>query len=297
MGGPLPGAGRSLPVLAQVAPGEIASRLPAAPRSSPSRSRRCCATSTRCCCPASPTGSTRATSPTSPPASSRAGDPRRAARGDAQLGRDPVADRAGLDRARGRRARLGRALLGLPAGWHGHIEDTASTSTLAAIIAAREATGRDLVVCSEQAHSSVDKAARMLGDAAAQGPVDDGVPAARRRARRSARARRSSSPRSARPRRRPSIRSRRSPTRASAAGAWLHVDAAYAGTAMVCPELRWAFDGVDRADSAGGQRAQVDADADGLLAAVDRAPRRAARARSAWCPSSCAPRTPRTRCR
>jgi aromatic-L-amino-acid decarboxylase len=35
----------------------------------------------------------------------------------------------------------------------------------------------------------------------------------------------------------------------SAAGAWLHVDAAYAGTAMVCPEHRWAFAGVDRADS------------------------------------------------
>jgi aromatic-L-amino-acid decarboxylase len=33
------------------------------------------------------------------------------------------------------------------------------------------------------------------------------------------------------------------------AGAWLHVDAAYAGGAMVCPELRWAFDGVDLADS------------------------------------------------
>ena len=33
------------------------------------------------------------------------------------------------------------------------------------------------------------------------------------------------------------------------AGTWLHVDAAYAGTAMVCPEFRWAFDGVDRADS------------------------------------------------
>jgi aromatic-L-amino-acid decarboxylase len=32
-------------------------------------------------------------------------------------------------------------------------------------------------------------------------------------------------------------------------GAWLHVDAAYAGAAMVCPEFRWAFDGVERADS------------------------------------------------
>jgi aromatic-L-amino-acid decarboxylase len=35
----------------------------------------------------------------------------------------------------------------------------------------------------------------------------------------------------------------------AAAGTWLHVDAAYAGSAMVCPELRWAFAGVDRADS------------------------------------------------
>jgi aromatic-L-amino-acid decarboxylase len=33
------------------------------------------------------------------------------------------------------------------------------------------------------------------------------------------------------------------------AGAWLHVDAAYAGSAMVCPEFRWAFAGVERADS------------------------------------------------
>ena len=56
-----------------------------------------------------------------------------------------------------------RQLLGLPEGWHGHIEDTASTSTLAALIAARHATGRNVVVCSEHAHSSVEKAARMLG--------------------------------------------------------------------------------------------------------------------------------------
>src|ERR1700727_2102448 len=54
-------------------------------------------------------------------------------------------------------------LLGLPSGWHGHIEDSASTSTLAAIIAARETTGRQLVVCAEHGHSSIEKAARMLG--------------------------------------------------------------------------------------------------------------------------------------
>jgi aromatic-L-amino-acid decarboxylase len=30
---------------------------------------------------------------------------------------------------------------------------------------------------------------------------------------------------------------------------WLHVDAALAGTAMICPEYRWMWEGVDQADS------------------------------------------------
>src|SRR6185437_15755212 len=64
-------------------------------------------------------------------------------------------------------------LIGLPEGWHGHIEDTASTSTLAALIAARNATGRNVVVCSEQAHSSVEKDARMLGMEIRKVPVDE----------------------------------------------------------------------------------------------------------------------------
>ena len=37
--------------------------------------------------------------------------------------------------------------------------------------------------------------------------------------------------------------------RAHAAGAWLHVDAAYAGSAWVCDEERWSQDGVELADS------------------------------------------------
>ena len=36
---------------------------------------------------------------------------------------------------------------------------------------------------------------------------------------------------------------------ARAHGAWLHVDAAMAGTAMACPELRWMWEGVEQADS------------------------------------------------
>ncbi len=140
------------------------------------------------------------------------------------------------------------SLLGLPGGWHGHIEDSASTSTLAALIAARGATGRDVVVCSEHAHSSVEKDTRMLGlelrkvgadgsfrlRAEELGDLSDvcavvatvGTTATT------------------------SV----DPVAAIADvcerdGAWLHVDAAYAGAAMVCPEHRWAFEGVERADS------------------------------------------------
>jgi aromatic-L-amino-acid/L-tryptophan decarboxylase len=139
-------------------------------------------------------------------------------------------------------------LLGLPTGWHGHIEDTASTSTFAACIAARQATGRDLIVCSEQAHSAADKAGRMLGMGVRKVPVDsefrlrpdalgDLSDAAVVVATVGTTATTSVDP---------------IPAVADAcatSGTWLHVDAAYAGAAMVCPELRWAFEGVDRADS------------------------------------------------
>jgi aromatic-L-amino-acid decarboxylase len=139
-------------------------------------------------------------------------------------------------------------LLGLPAGWHGHIEDTASTSTLAALIAAREATGRDLVVCSEEAHSSVEKDARMLGMRIRKVPCDDEFrmradalgdlgDAAAIVATVGTTATTSVDPVAA------------LADACALAGAWLHVDAAYAGTAMVCPEFRWAFEGVERADS------------------------------------------------
>jgi aromatic-L-amino-acid decarboxylase len=139
-------------------------------------------------------------------------------------------------------------LLALPEGWHGHIEDTASTSTLAAVIAARTATGRDVVVCSEQAHSSVDKAAQMLGMSVRKVPVDEEF-----RMRIDALGDLSDA----------AVIVATVGTTASTAvdrvgevadvagraGAWLHVDAAYAGAAMVCPEHRWAFEGVERADS------------------------------------------------
>jgi aromatic-L-amino-acid decarboxylase len=137
-------------------------------------------------------------------------------------------------------------LLGLPRGWHGHIEDTASTATVAALAAARTLKPGGVVYASEQANFSVEKAARLVGLDYRKVPVDDAfrmhddfpldnatavvatvgttgttsvdpVPELARRC--------------------------------ADAGVWLHVDAAYAGSAAVCPELRWCLDGVERADS------------------------------------------------
>src|SRR5699024_6926788 len=71
-----------------------------------------------------------------------------------------------------------RELLGLPSRYFGVINDTASSSTLYALAAAREAAGLGIreeglaarsdvpplrVYCSEEAHSSVDKAVITLG--------------------------------------------------------------------------------------------------------------------------------------
>ena len=64
-------------------------------------------------------------------------------------------------------------------------------------------------------------------------------------------------PRPARPRRRRSIRWRRSPRVARRHGLWLHVDAAMAGSAMILPECRWMWEGVEQADSLVAQPAQV----------------------------------------
>jgi aromatic-L-amino-acid decarboxylase len=137
-------------------------------------------------------------------------------------------------------------LLGLPRGWHGHIEDTASTATVAALAAARTRRPGGVVDAAEQANFSNEKAARLVGleyrkvevdDAfrmRADFPLDDAtaviasvgttgttsvdpVPELARRC--------------------------------EEADVWLHVDAAYAGSAAVCPELRWCMDGVELADS------------------------------------------------
>ena len=114
-------------------------------------------------------------------------------------------------------------------------------------MAAREATGRRVVVFSDQAHSSVAKAVKLLGMVPREVPsdaefrmrtdtleLDDAAAVVATVG--------TTSSTSVDP----------VPAIADAAerdGAWLHVDAAYAGAAWVCPELRWSQAGVERADS------------------------------------------------
>ena len=137
-------------------------------------------------------------------------------------------------------------LLGLPRGWHGHIEDTASTSTLAALAAARTIRPGGVVYASEQANFSVEKAARLVGLEFRAVPADDeyrmttdfpldDATAVVATVGTTATTSVDPVPELAR--------------RCAEAGVWLHVDAAYAGSAAVCPELRWCLDGCEEADS------------------------------------------------
>jgi aromatic-L-amino-acid decarboxylase len=166
-----------------------------------------------------------------------------------------------------------RQMLGLSSAWSGVINDTASTSTLVALLCARErashfslsrgglqAEDQPLIVyTSSQSHSSVEKAALLAGfgkqnvrvvahdsdyamraDALADAIVDD-----------------------IRKGRRPCAVVATTGTTTSTAfdpigaiarvtkahGLWLHVDAAMAGSAMILPELRHLWQGVEDADS------------------------------------------------
>lgn len=144
-----------------------------------------------------------------------------------------------------------RQLLGLQDGLHGHIEDTASTSTLAALTAARHLRPTGAVLCSEHAHSSVDKAARLLGLPLRKVAADtefrlrpDALAAALAEAEAAAVVATVGTTSSTSVDPVPAIAGL-----CEEAGAWLHVDTAYAGPAAVCEEHRWALAGAERADS------------------------------------------------
>ncbi len=165
-----------------------------------------------------------------------------------------------------------KEMLDLPKSWHGVIQDTASTATLCAILSARERAldfqgnqtglnqaGHFRVYCSEETHSSIDKAVRIAGlgqQSLRKIPVDDSfamVPTALRAAIEADRAA-GITPLC--------VVATLGTTGASgfdpvpaigdvcrAFGIWLHIDAAWAGTAMLVPEQRWLNAGLERADS------------------------------------------------
>jgi aromatic-L-amino-acid/L-tryptophan decarboxylase len=142
-----------------------------------------------------------------------------------------------------------RQLVGLPDGLHGHIEDTASIATIAALAAARELRPGGTVLASEQANFSVEKAARLVGLPFRALPVDeefrlrpeavaaeiDGAAAVVTTAGTTSSTAVDPTPEIAK--------------LCEDAGVWLHLDAAYAGSAAVCEEHRWALAGAERADS------------------------------------------------
>lgn len=174
-----------------------------------------------------------------------------------------------------------RQLMGLPAGLRGVIMDTASMATLVALAAAREAAGLDVrrqglagrtdlpalrVYTSEQAHSSVDKAAITLGighdgvrhvavdDAWRMDPgalaeaIEEDVGAGHRPlaivATTGTTATTSVDPLAAVADVRDEAKARH-----GLDSLWLHVDAAYGGLAAVVEEGRWVLEDAHRAES------------------------------------------------
>ena len=164
-------------------------------------------------------------------------------------------------------------LLELPDGFTGVIQDTASSSTLVSLLTAREqATSGDVgrkgfveagqrwvIYTSEQAHSSVDKAVKLAGfglDNLRKIAVDDDYAM---RPEKLAEAIDADRKAGAVPLAIVATVGTTSSTAvdplpeiaeiADDRDLWLHVDAAYAGSAAILPEKRWILDGVEGADS------------------------------------------------
>ena len=166
-----------------------------------------------------------------------------------------------------------RQMLGLSNAWSGVINDTASTSTLVALLCARERTSqyslargglqheeKPLVIyASTQSHSSVEKAALLAGFGKANVRM---VPHEGSHAMR-AESFESMVSEDLRDGRVPCAVVATTGTTTSTAldpieaiarvaaahHMWLHVDAAMAGSAMILPECRWMWQGVELADS------------------------------------------------
>ncbi len=165
-------------------------------------------------------------------------------------------------------------LTGLPPDWFGEITDTASASTMYALAAAREAAGLEIrtrgmagrtdlprlrVYTSDQAHSSVEKACIALG-LGQEGLCKVATDAEyRMRADLFEEAVAADVVAGVRPLAAVATVGTTSTTSVDPVPAiadvcarhdmWLHVDAAYGGSAAVVPEMRHVLDGCERADS------------------------------------------------
>jgi aromatic-L-amino-acid decarboxylase len=163
-----------------------------------------------------------------------------------------------------------RQMLGLPAHMTGVIQDTASTATLCALLSAREkATGFEsnqkgmrenlVVYASVETHSSIEKGVKIAGfgrDNLHLIPTDKSyalVPEKLEQAVREDRERGlkpacvvatlgTTSSTAVDPLRAIGMICRRH-------GLWLHVDAAFAGSAAILPEMRWMLEGAEDMDS------------------------------------------------
>ena len=163
-----------------------------------------------------------------------------------------------------------RRLVGLPEGFTGVIQDTASTTSLVAMLTAREqVTGFEVnrrgmrealaVYVSEEAHSSVEKGAKIAGfgkENVRKIPTDRSFAMIPKKLDEAIRSDMAGDLKPA------CVVATVGTTSSSAIdplepigricrehGIWLHVDAAYAGTAALLPEKRWIFDGVEFVDS------------------------------------------------
>ena len=166
-----------------------------------------------------------------------------------------------------------RQMVGLSSTWSGVIQDTASTSTLVALLCARERTTgfamsqgglpaakQPLIIyASDQSHSSVGKAALLAGfgrdnvrmvahdDAYAMLPEHLGAAIDKDKAD-------GKQPCAIVATTGTTTTTAIDPLQAIARvarshGLWLHVDAAMVGSAMILPECRWMWEGVEGADS------------------------------------------------
>ena len=164
-----------------------------------------------------------------------------------------------------------REMIGLPEQFEGVIQDTASTATLVALLTARERItdfrineegyyeSKFRVYCSEEAHSSIEKAVVMAGMGRknlVKIPVDGALTMVPKKLETTIQADRKAGfiPLSVVAAIGTTGTLAIDPLKPLSAickkeNIWLHVDAAFAGTAQILPEYRWMIEGVEDADS------------------------------------------------